>query len=81
MILGSVDADRRHRLNRSDARHPQDCGCCASQASRHGVREGALHDLLHLRAAHKAKAECIWTLDTRDLRALALPGDPAIESP
>ena len=46
-----------------------------------GVRGGAVYDLLHLAAARKAKAEVLLTLDARNFRALARPGDPRIENP
>lgn len=46
-----------------------------------GVRGGAVYDWLHLVAAKKAGAARLLTLDLRDFRALARPGDPAIESP
>lgn len=46
-----------------------------------GVRGGAVYDWLHLAAARKAGAEALITLDVRDFRAMARPGDPRIEPP
>jgi predicted nucleic acid-binding protein len=46
-----------------------------------GVRGGAIYDWLHLAAARKAGAEVLITLDLRDFRSLARPGDPRIEAP
>jgi len=46
-----------------------------------GVRSGAVYDWLHLAAARKAGAEALITLDVRDFRAMARPGDPRIEPP
>ena len=51
------------------------------RAHSRGVRGGAVYDLLHLAAANKAGAARLLTLDVRDFQALALPGDPRIESP
>ena len=48
---------------------------------RRGVRGGAVYDLLHLVAARKAGVEALLTLDLRNFLALALPGDPRIQSP
>lgn len=52
-----------------------------SECEARGVRGGAVYDLLHLAAARKAKAAVLVTLDARNFRALARPGDPRIESP
>lgn len=46
-----------------------------------GVRGGAIYDWLHLAAAKKAGAAVLFTLDLRDFRSLARPGDPRIEVP
>ena len=46
-----------------------------------GARGGAVYDLLHLFAARKAGVARLVTLNARDFRALARPGDPRIESP
>ena len=46
-----------------------------------GIRGGAVHDWLHLAAARKAGAKVLYTLDPRDLQALARAGDPRIETP
>ena len=46
-----------------------------------GVRGGSVYDWLHLAAARKAGAARLITLDARDFRAIARPGDPAIETP
>lgn len=51
------------------------------ECERRGVRGGAIYDLLHLAAARKAGVDALLTLDLRDFQALALPGDPRIESP
>jgi predicted nucleic acid-binding protein len=50
-------------------------------ADARGVRGGAVYDLLHLAAARKGGAARLLTLDRRDFQALALPGDPRIDSP
>ena len=52
-----------------------------SECEARGVRGGAVYDLLHLAAARKAKAEVLLTLDGRNFRAFAKPGDPRIETP
>jgi predicted nucleic acid-binding protein len=52
-----------------------------SECEARGVRGGAVYDLLHLAAARKAKAAVLVTLDARNFRALAKPGDPRIENP
>ncbi len=46
-----------------------------------GIRGGAVYDWLHLVAARKGGAEVLYTLDLRDLQALARAGDPRIEMP
>ncbi len=46
-----------------------------------GVRGGAIYDWLHLAAARKAGAEQLVTLDLREFKSLARPGDPRIEMP
>lgn len=46
-----------------------------------GVRGGAVYDWLHLAAARQAGAEALVTLNQRDFRALARPGDPRIVGP
>ena len=46
-----------------------------------GIRGGAVYDWLHLAAARKAGAEVLYTLDLRNLQALARAGDPRIETP
>ena len=44
-----------------------------------GVRGGAIYDWLHLAAARNAGAEALVTLDQRDFRSFARPGDPRID--
>lgn len=46
-----------------------------------GVRGGAIYDYLHLKAARKAQAKRLYTLNVSDFRAFARPGDPAILHP
>jgi len=46
-----------------------------------GVRGGGIYDFLHLAAARKARAERIFTLDTRHFQAISRPGDPAVSAP
>lgn len=46
-----------------------------------GVRGGAVYDLLHLTAARKANVDTLITLDVRNFRAFARPGDPGLEAP
>lgn len=46
-----------------------------------GVRGGGVYDWIHLAAARKAGAEVFYTLNLRDFRALARPGDPRVEMP
>jgi len=50
-------------------------------AEARGARGGAVYDLLHLAAARKAKADALVTLNGRDFQALAVRGDPRIQSP
>lgn len=52
-----------------------------TECERRGVRGGAIYDLLHLAAARKAGVDALLTLDLRNFQALALPGDPRIQSP
>jgi len=52
-----------------------------AECERRGVRGGAIYDLLHLAAARKAGVDALLTLDLRNFQALALPGDPRIQSP
>ena len=51
------------------------------QAAHSGARGGAIYDFLHLRAAAKAGAEVLYTLNARHFKALAREGDPRIELP
>lgn len=46
-----------------------------------GVRGGAIHDLLHLFAAKKAKAAVLYTLNLAHFRAFQRPGDPEVRLP
>jgi predicted nucleic acid-binding protein len=46
-----------------------------------GARGGAIYDLLHLKAARKAAAGSLYTLNTRHFAAVARKGDPKIEFP
>ncbi len=46
-----------------------------------GARGGAIYDFLHLRAAVKAGARSLQTLNLRHFQALSRPGDPLIELP
>ncbi len=59
----------------------KDVMAALTECEARGVRGGAVYDLLHLAAARKAKAEVLLTLDDRNFRALAKPGDPRIENP
>jgi predicted nucleic acid-binding protein len=59
----------------------KDMMAALAQCESRGVRGGAIYDWLHLAAARKAGAEVLLTLDLRDLRSLARPGDPRIEMP
>lgn len=52
-----------------------------SECEQRGVRGGAVHDWLHLAAARQAGADALVTLNLRDFRALARPGDPRIVGP
>jgi predicted nucleic acid-binding protein len=46
-----------------------------------GVRGGAIHDLLHLFAAKKAKASTLYTLNLSHFRAFHRRGDPEVRLP
>ena len=46
-----------------------------------GVRGGAVYDFMHLVAARKAGAKCIYTLNLSDFEAIRREGDPLICSP
>lgn len=46
-----------------------------------GARGGAVYDLPHLAAARSASVQVFYTLNLRDFKALARPGDPRVESP
>lgn len=59
----------------------RDVMAALAECQARGVRGGAVHDWLHLAAARKAGAEVLYTLDLRDLQALARPGDPPIQTP
>jgi predicted nucleic acid-binding protein len=59
----------------------KDLMAALAECESRGVRGGAVYDWLHLAAANKAGAELFLTLDLRDLRSLAQPGDPRIEMP
>lgn len=59
----------------------KDLMAALAECEARGVRGGAVYDWLHLAAARKAGAEAVVTLDGRDFRALARPGDPRIEAP
>lgn len=59
----------------------KDMAAALAECESRGVRGGAIYDWLHLAAARKAGAELMLTLDVRDFRALARPGDPRIEMP
>jgi len=51
------------------------------EAEGRGVRGGAIHDFLHLFAAKKRKAQCLYTLDVLDFQSFHRPGDPEIVHP
>ena len=59
----------------------RDMAAALVECESRGVRGGAIYDWLHLAAARKAGAEVLLTLDLRDFRSLARPGDPRIEVP
>jgi len=46
-----------------------------------GVRGGAIHDLLHLLAAKKAKASVLYTLNFSHFQAFHRRGDPEVRLP
>jgi len=59
----------------------KDMMAALAECESRGVRGGAIYDWLHLAAARKAGAEVLLTLDLRDFKSLARPGDPRIEMP
>lgn len=59
----------------------EDIMAALAECELRGVRGGAVYDWLHLSAARKAGCELLLTLDVRDFRSLARPGDPRIEMP
>lgn len=52
-----------------------------AEAETRGVRGGAIHDLLHLAAAKKARARRLYTLNMSHFLAFHRPGDPEIVHP
>jgi len=46
-----------------------------------GIRGGAVYDYLHLVAARKVRARCIYTLNVRHFRAFHRSGDPETVRP
>lgn len=50
-------------------------------ARNHGIRGGAVYDFMHLVAARKAGAECIYTLNLADFEGIRREGDPEVHSP
>lgn len=55
--------------------------CAYTECEVRGVRGGAIYDFLHLVAARKAGAECLYTLNLKDFQSIHRPGDPIIAHP
>ena len=51
------------------------------EAEARGVRGGAIHDFIHLFAAKRRKAQCLYTLDVSDFQSFRRSGDPKIVHP
>jgi predicted nucleic acid-binding protein len=84
-----VDADLAARLLRESIRprvriimlSEEELFESLDDARRHGARGGAVYDYMHLVAARKAAAECIFTLNLSDFTHLVREGDPPVRLP
>lgn len=75
-----IEVNLTPRLRIVDLTAREVAGAIAECESR-GVRGGAIHDLLHLMAAKKAKASAVYTLNLPHFRAFQRKGDPEVRMP